>query len=139
MKKRYGVKRRVLRQLKREADYTCAYCGGKDGYTIDHIIPRSLGGSCGLENLIVACGPCNRRKWSHPLKGRTLKNGWKVRCLEVRVLNAPQKERVAAVFFLAATLSGCASPVGYYVPPEAPIYDREGMTALYEVVEGGGS
>lgn len=45
--------------------YTCQYCGaqpGKAGLTIDHIMPRSRGGETTWDNVITACGPCNRRK-----------------------------------------------------------------------------
>ncbi len=45
--------------------YTCQYCGaqpGKVALTIDHIVPRSKGGETTWENVVVACGPCNRRK-----------------------------------------------------------------------------
>lgn len=49
----------------------CGYCGGK-GNTIDHIIPRALGGRHTWENVILACAPCNHRK-SH----KTLEElGW---------------------------------------------------------------
>ena len=47
--------------------YTCQYCGvqpGKAGLTIDHILPRSRGGDTIWENVVTACGPCNRRKGS---------------------------------------------------------------------------
>jgi 5-methylcytosine-specific restriction endonuclease McrA len=45
--------------------YTCQYCGaqpGKGALTIDHVVPRSRGGTKSWENLVTACGPCNRRK-----------------------------------------------------------------------------
>lgn len=45
----------------------CAYCGeGLTGATVtlDHVIPRSRGGTGKLENLALACQPCNRAKGS---------------------------------------------------------------------------
>jgi 5-methylcytosine-specific restriction endonuclease McrA len=45
--------------------YTCQYCGAQPGranLTIDHVLPRSRGGESRWENVITACGPCNRRK-----------------------------------------------------------------------------
>jgi 5-methylcytosine-specific restriction endonuclease McrA len=45
--------------------YTCQYCGTQPGralLTIDHVIPRSRGGTTCWENVVTACGPCNRRK-----------------------------------------------------------------------------
>lgn len=30
--------------------------------TVDHVIPRSKGGTDGLENLVIACPHCNRKK-----------------------------------------------------------------------------
>jgi hypothetical protein len=32
-------------------------------FTIDHVIPRARGGKNGLENLALACGGCNGRKY----------------------------------------------------------------------------
>ena len=46
----------------------CGYCGiwlnpkSKIGYTVDHIIPQKLGGLHDIENLILACKPCNCQK-----------------------------------------------------------------------------
>jgi 5-methylcytosine-specific restriction endonuclease McrA len=45
--------------------YTCQYCGKKfSGHdlTLDHVMPESRGGIKTWENLVAACGPCNRRK-----------------------------------------------------------------------------
>ena len=45
--------------------YTCQYCGErlpKSKLTIDHVTPRSRGGETRWENVVTACGPCNRRK-----------------------------------------------------------------------------
>lgn len=44
-------------------NYTCQYCGTHSGdLTIDHIVPRSRGGSHSWENLVSACRSCNHRK-----------------------------------------------------------------------------
>jgi 5-methylcytosine-specific restriction endonuclease McrA len=45
--------------------YACQYCNeqpGKAHLTIDHVLPRSRGGETRWENVVTACGPCNRRK-----------------------------------------------------------------------------
>ena len=43
--------------------YTCQYCGKvSNQLTLDHVIPRLQGGRHSWENLVSACGPCNRRK-----------------------------------------------------------------------------
>lgn len=42
---------------------TCAYCGATDTpLNIDHIHPRSKGGSDRVSNLALACVPCNQEK-----------------------------------------------------------------------------
>lgn len=41
----------------------CAYCGIRNSpLQVDHIIPRSRGGSHRISNLTLACGPCNQLK-----------------------------------------------------------------------------
>lgn len=44
---------------------------GPDGgyWTVDHVIPRAAGGDDSDGNRVLACGTCNRRKGSRPLKG----------------------------------------------------------------------
>ncbi len=44
-------------------NYTCQYCGenGKD-LTIDHVIPKRLGGPTTWENLVCCCKKCNTKK-----------------------------------------------------------------------------
>lgn len=54
-------------RLSREAIYQrdnhcCVYCGAGDNLSLDHVIPRSRGGSDDPENLVTACRPCNSSK-----------------------------------------------------------------------------
>ena len=43
--------------------YTCQYCGKESRQlTLDHVIPRYRGGQHTWENVVSACGNCNRRK-----------------------------------------------------------------------------
>jgi 5-methylcytosine-specific restriction endonuclease McrA len=45
--------------------FTCQYCGSQPGseeLTIDHVVPRSKGGSTTWENCVLACIECNSRK-----------------------------------------------------------------------------
>ncbi len=41
---------------------TCGIQPGRENLTIDHVIPRSRGGRTEWENVVAACGACNRRK-----------------------------------------------------------------------------
>jgi 5-methylcytosine-specific restriction endonuclease McrA len=48
--------------MKRD-NYTCQYCGTSQGrMTLDHVIPRTLGGKDEWDNLVCACESCNSRK-----------------------------------------------------------------------------
>lgn len=47
----------------RRDNYTCQYCGTKTSpLTVDHIIPKVLGGKESWTNLVTACVSCNNRK-----------------------------------------------------------------------------
>ncbi|MBI2878065.1 MAG: HNH endonuclease [Candidatus Tectomicrobia bacterium] len=49
--------------------YTCQYCGSTEGeMTIDHVIPKSRGGTTCWENVVVACQKCNLKKSDQTLK-----------------------------------------------------------------------
>jgi 5-methylcytosine-specific restriction endonuclease McrA len=44
---------------------SCQYCGvvlAAGELTLDHVVPRSRGGTSTWENLVACCHPCNRRK-----------------------------------------------------------------------------
>ncbi|MBI4568593.1 MAG: HNH endonuclease [Planctomycetes bacterium] len=46
-------------------EYRCVYCGRRlpaSKLSLDHVLPRSLGGESRWENLVTACMPCNVRK-----------------------------------------------------------------------------
>jgi 5-methylcytosine-specific restriction endonuclease McrA len=60
----------VLRRDQR----VCAYCG-KRADTIDHVLPRSRGGSHSWENCVAACRSCNSRKADRLLS----ELGWSLR------------------------------------------------------------
>lgn len=56
------------REILRRDNFICQYCGKHTlELTIDHIIPRHLGGSHAWENVVAACPSCNHHKG-----GRTL-------------------------------------------------------------------
>lgn len=72
--------------------YACQYCGtqpGRTELTIDHIVPRSRGGVTSWENVVTACGPCNRRKGN-----RTPDEA------NMRLLSTPSRPRFVAVVML---------------------------------------
>ena len=54
--------------------YTCQYCGDAfsgSELTIDHVVPRSMGGRTDWDNCVAACRPCNHSKGSKLLKPLT--------------------------------------------------------------------
>lgn len=47
----------------RRDQHRCQYCDRSGGdLTIDHVMPRRLGGEHRWENVVAACRPCNHRK-----------------------------------------------------------------------------
>jgi 5-methylcytosine-specific restriction endonuclease McrA len=50
-------------EIFRRDNHTCQYCGSHPQRpTLDHVIPRHLGGEHTWENLVTACPSCNHRK-----------------------------------------------------------------------------
>ena len=49
-------------------DWTCQYCGSRANLTVDHVVPRSKGGTSTWENIVASCAPCNRRKGDSMLR-----------------------------------------------------------------------
>ena len=61
----YEVREFLLEKWNR----TCAYCGAKDTrLEIEHIQPRSKGGSNRVSNLCLACISCNQKKGNQDIK-----------------------------------------------------------------------
>ncbi len=53
----------------RRDNHTCQYCGARDvPLTIDHIIPKVLGGKDTWNNLVTACIRCNNKKGDNRLE-----------------------------------------------------------------------
>lgn len=47
-----------FKKILRRDGMICQYCY-EEGFTVDHIIPRTAGGSNNINNLICACSKCN--------------------------------------------------------------------------------
>jgi 5-methylcytosine-specific restriction endonuclease McrA len=82
-------------ELFRRDNYTCQYCGQYTAMpTIDHVIPRRLGGTHQWENLVTACAACNHRKG-----GRTLKQA------QMSLLQAPKAPPASAKYIYSRYLT----------------------------------
>jgi 5-methylcytosine-specific restriction endonuclease McrA len=56
------------REVFRRDNYTCQYCGrhGAD-LTLDHVLPKHLGGEHVWDNVVAACPSCNHHKGGRKL------------------------------------------------------------------------
>jgi 5-methylcytosine-specific restriction endonuclease McrA len=74
--------------------YTCQYCGASHGdLTLDHVVPRSRGGTNTWENLVTACRSCNHRK-----------GGKSVKEARMTLLQAPYEPRAGAYYSIERRL-----------------------------------
>jgi len=53
---------RKIRQTVINRDGCCQMCGSEERLSVDHIIPRVLGGNDSLSNLQCLCSSCNSSK-----------------------------------------------------------------------------
>ena len=63
--KRFGIVRCTRKNILIRDRHHCQYCGvhcKSSNVTIDHILPRSLGGKTVWSNVVAACHSCNRKK-----------------------------------------------------------------------------
>ena len=63
------VSEAVKQSVRERAKYLCEYCHSLEllsanRFTIDHLVPRSLGGSDDINNLALACRRCNERRYN---------------------------------------------------------------------------
>ena len=66
MSERY-IPAELRRLVVERGEHCCEYCRTQarysaDSFTVDHIIPRSLGGSTTADNLALCCHGCNQHK-----------------------------------------------------------------------------
>lgn len=83
------------REVFRRDNYTCQYCGKHQfNLTIDHVIPRHLGGKHIWTNLVTACSGCNHRK-----------GGRKVNEAHMHLLHIPKEPPAEASYIFGKHLS----------------------------------
>lgn len=83
------------KEVFRRDRYTCQYCGKKlKNLTIDHILPRHLGGKQSWGNIVAACKACNHKKG-----GRTIHESG------MRLIKEPQHPPSSAFYFYHHYLS----------------------------------
>lgn len=67
-----------LKEMKKYFNNKCIYCSEQitpENYTLDHIIPRTKGGTNNINNIAIACFSCNTKKYTTDLKDYMLKGG----------------------------------------------------------------
>lgn len=83
------------REVLRRDGFTCQYCGQHTAnLTIDHIIPRHMGGGYSWGNLVTACAQCNHRKG-----GRTIDQAHMI------LIRRPDEPPSSALYFFERHLS----------------------------------
>lgn len=59
---RFQARRISRRAVFARDGHSCQYCGSSSRLTVDHVVPKSRGGTSSWENVVTACAPCNTRK-----------------------------------------------------------------------------
>jgi 5-methylcytosine-specific restriction endonuclease McrA len=91
-------------------DYSCQYCGqtAKE-LTIDHIIPKRLGGPTTWENLVCCCRRCNTKKGDKSLSQTGM-----------RLLRTPRRPRYVPYISLTKYVAGTKNEIWRNYLPVVP-------------------
>lgn len=91
------------RTIWKRDNYTCQYCGKKpkeDECTLDHIIPKSMGGATNWTNCVLACYKCNsqkaNRKPEDAIKPKNSLKEW-IGPSPMKLLKTPKKPNYSVV------------------------------------------
>jgi len=89
-------------------DYQCQYCGQlARELTIDHVLPKRLGGGASWENLVTCCRRCNAKKGDKALAQTGM-----------RLRKEPRRPRFIPYISLAKYVAGQKNEVWRtYLPP----------------------
>ena len=60
------AKRLWRKDVKEKWHFKCAYCGDGNNLTMDHVVPRSKGGTDFTKNVVCCCSNCNHSKGHQP-------------------------------------------------------------------------
>jgi 5-methylcytosine-specific restriction endonuclease McrA len=83
------------REVFRRDDFTCQYCGRRaSDLTLDHVLPKHLGGEHTWTNVVTACPLCNHRKG-----GRRLEEA------RMRLLHIPVAPPTSALYIFGRHLA----------------------------------
>ncbi len=91
--------------------YTCQYCGKRSkSLTIDHVIPRTRGGTSSWENLVACCETCNNKKGNRTPREAGL-----------RLIRRPRRPKFIPYLSYATFTAAVKNPEWrYYLEPFAP-------------------
>jgi 5-methylcytosine-specific restriction endonuclease McrA len=114
VKLRHHVRRPVpqLRLSRRGIfdDYTCQYCGQTAReLTLDHVVPKRMGGGATWENLVCCCRRCNTKKGDKALA----QTGMKLR-------RTPRRPRFVPYISLTKYVAGTKNEVWRTYLPAVP-------------------
>ena len=92
--------------------FTCQYCGLQTrDLTIDHVIPKSRGGTHAWDNLVSACKSCNHRK-----------GGKSLRDARMTLRKAPAEPRAGAYYTIERRLDSALDDAWHkFLPGFQPV------------------
>jgi 5-methylcytosine-specific restriction endonuclease McrA len=116
----YEIKAYLLEKY----SYKCVYCGKKNiKLEMDHVVPKSKGGSNRVSNFVIACHSCNQKKGdstvekflrSKPILLRQILKTLKSSLKDTAAVNSTKKELVKKLKILVSKVNSCDSSRTYF-------------------------
>lgn len=109
----YEVREYLLEKWQRR----CAYCDAENvPLEVEHVVPRSKGGSNRVSNLTLACRPCNERKGNRPVHEFLSRQPKRLKRI-LAGLKAPLRDAAAvnaSRYAIGRVLKGTGLPVSFW-------------------------